>query len=102
MLKQSPSQIAPPSVRVEPRDGLRRASIMLQYAVFPLAILLLWQICSEVGFVRRNVFPPPSEVLSVWFDLITGSTDAAGRYSGTWLDHAWASTGGFLLALRGA
>jgi NitT/TauT family transport system permease protein len=92
MLKQSPSQVAPPSVRVEPRDGLRRASIILQYAVFPVAILLLWQICSEVGFVRRNVFPPPSEVLSVWFDLVTGSTDAAGRYSGTWLDHAWAST----------
>jgi NitT/TauT family transport system permease protein len=57
-----------------------------------VAILLLWQIGSEVGFVRRNVFPPPSEVVSVWFDLVTGSTDAAGRYSGTWLDHAWAST----------
>ena len=42
--------------------------------------------------MRRNVFPPPSEVLSVWYDLVTGSTDAAGRYSGTWLDHAWAST----------
>jgi NitT/TauT family transport system permease protein len=92
MFKQSTSPVAPASVRVQPRDGLRRASIMLQYAVFPVAILLLWQICSEVGFVRRNVFPPPSEVLSVWYDLVTGSTDAAGRYSGTWLDHAWAST----------
>jgi NitT/TauT family transport system permease protein len=28
----------------------------------------------------------------VWYDLVTGSTDAAARYSGTWLDHAWAST----------
>jgi NitT/TauT family transport system permease protein len=65
---------------------------VLQYAIFPAAILLLWQIFSEIGFVRRNVLPPPSEVLSVWYDLVTGSTDDAGRYSGTWLDHAWAST----------
>jgi NitT/TauT family transport system permease protein len=57
-----------------------------------MAILALWQICSAIGFVRRNVFPPPSEVLSVWYDLVTGWTDSAGRYSGTWLDHAWAST----------
>jgi NitT/TauT family transport system permease protein len=92
MLKQSTSPVAAPSLLPPPRNGSRRASIVLQYAIFPVAILLLWQICSEVGFVRRNVFPPPSEVLSVWFDLVTGSTDEAGRYSGTWLDHAWAST----------
>jgi NitT/TauT family transport system permease protein len=57
-----------------------------------VAVLLLWQICSEIGFVRRNVLPPPSMVLSVWYDLVTGTTDAAARYSGTWLDHALAST----------
>jgi NitT/TauT family transport system permease protein len=65
---------------------------VLQYAIFPVAVLLLWQLCSEIGFVRRNVFPPPSTVLSVWYDLVTGTTDEAARYSGTWLDHAWAST----------
>src|SRR6476659_2056960 len=92
MLKQSASAFSPPSLAVKPKDGWRRASLVLQYAIFPVGILLLWQICSEAGFVRRNVFPPPSEVLAVWFDLVTGSTDAAGRYSGTWLDHAWAST----------
>lgn len=70
----------------------RRGWIALQYAIFPLAVLLLWQVFSEVGFVRRNVLPPPTEVVSVWYDLVTGSTDAAARYSGTWLDHAWAST----------
>jgi NitT/TauT family transport system permease protein len=80
------------SAVVKPGTPWRRTSIALQYAVFPAAILLLWQIFSEIGFVRRNVFPPPSEVLSTWYDLVTGSTDAAGRYSGTWLDHAWAST----------
>src|SRR5215475_6762327 len=77
---------------VPPRYLWQRVSIALQYAIFPVAILLLWQICSEIGFVRRNVFPPPSTVLSVWYDLVTGATDAAARYSGTWLDHAWAST----------
>jgi NitT/TauT family transport system permease protein len=77
---------------VKPRYLWRRASVVLQYAVFPLAVLLLWQICSEIGFVRRNVFPPPSAVVSVWYDLVTGTTDAAARYSGTWFDHALAST----------
>src|SRR5262245_11413337 len=92
MLKQTTSAEAQLSSVVKPRHLWRRASIVLQYAIFPVAILLFWQICSEIGFVRRNVFPPPSTVLWVWYDLVTGSTDAAARYSGTWLDHAWAST----------
>jgi NitT/TauT family transport system permease protein len=92
MLKQPIAAGARLSSVVKPRDSGRRTSIVLQYAIFPVAILLLWQIFSEIGFVRRNVLPPPSEVLSVWYDLVTGSTDVAARYSGTWLDHAWAST----------
>src|ERR1700722_166931 len=76
----------------KPGGVWRRLSAAIQYAIFPVGILLLWQICSEIGFVRRDVLPPPSAVLSVWYDLITGSTDLAGRYSGTWFDHAWAST----------
>jgi NitT/TauT family transport system permease protein len=82
---------AAPSAAAPPRAP-RRALIVLQYAVFPLAVLLAWQIFSEIGFVRRNVLPPPTTVLAIWYDLITGATDAAARYSGTWLDHAWAST----------
>jgi NitT/TauT family transport system permease protein len=74
------------------RHRWSRVFLVLQYAIFPVAVLLLWQVCSEIGFVRRNVLPPPSEVVLVWYDLVTGSTDSAGRYSGTWLDHAWAST----------
>lgn len=92
MPKEATSVSPPLPLATTPRDGWRRASTLLQYAIFPVAVLLLWQICSSLGFVRRNVFPPPSEVLSVWYDLVTGATDAAGRYSGTWLDHAWAST----------
>lgn len=92
MLKSTKPLESETSARPESKDLRRRASLMLQYAVFPTVVVLLWQIFSEIGFVRRNVFPPPSEVLVVWYDLITGSTDVAGRYSGTWFDHAWAST----------
>lgn len=81
---------SPPAAK--PKQGLRRVLLIFQYVLFPAAILILWQIWSEIGFVRRNVLPPPSDVLLVWYDLVTGSTDAAARYSGTWLDHAWAST----------
>lgn len=52
---------------------------------------MLWQICSEIGFVRRNILPAPSDVIAVWYDLITGLSGAAARYSGTWFDHAAAS-----------
>ena len=92
MLKQTTSAGARLSPVVTPRHLWRRASVVLQYAIFPTVVLLLWQICSEIGFVRRNVFPPPSAVVSVWYDLVTGTTDAAARYSGTWFDHALAST----------
>jgi NitT/TauT family transport system permease protein len=69
----------------------RQLILFLQYVAFPVLVLLLWQIFSSIGFVRRNVLPPPSDVIAVWYDLITGATDSAARYSGTWLDHAWAS-----------
>jgi NitT/TauT family transport system permease protein len=92
MFRQTQSAETRSPAVVTPGDFWRRTSLVLQYAIFPAAILLLWEIFSAVGFVRRNVLPPPSEVLSIWWDLITGLTDTAGRYSGTWLDHAWAST----------
>ena len=92
MLKQTTSAQLQTSPVMKPRYPRRRAAVVLQYAIFPIVVLLLWQICSEIGFVRQNVLPPPSTVLAVWYDLVTGSTDVAARYSGTWLDHAWAST----------
>lgn len=63
----------------------------LQYAAFPLGVLALWQGAVEFGFVRRNVLPPPLDVIAVWFDLVTGSLKISSRYAGTWLDHAFAS-----------
>jgi NitT/TauT family transport system permease protein len=70
---------------------LRRGLLLLQYIAFPLSVLVIWQLCAMAGFVRRSVLPAPSDVLTVWYDLVTGATDAAARYSGTWLDHAAAS-----------
>ena len=81
-----------------PAHGQRHASFgrrivtAAQYAAFPLGLLIVWQIFSVIGFVRRDVLPAPLDVLSVWYDLITGQTHVAGRYSGTWFDHAAAST----------
>jgi NitT/TauT family transport system permease protein len=62
-----------------------------QYAAFPVALLAVWQACAQIGLIRRSVLPAPTDVALVWFDLITGATDAAARYSGTWLNHAAAS-----------
>ena len=62
-----------------------------QYAAFPVIVLAVWQVCAQIGFIRRSVLPAPTDVAFVWYDLITGATDAATRYSGTWFDHAAAS-----------
>jgi NitT/TauT family transport system permease protein len=66
-------------------------ALSAQYAAFPVALLVVWQVCAQLGFVRRSVLPAPTDVAIVWYDLITGATDAATRYSGTWLNHAAAS-----------
>jgi NitT/TauT family transport system permease protein len=84
---------APASWRTVGRRIIGRPlALPLQYAVFPILVLAAWQICAQAGFVRRNVLPAPSDVAIVWYDLITGATDVATRYSGTWLDHAAASS----------
>jgi NitT/TauT family transport system permease protein len=86
-------------VRTRLQDNARRnasfrrpISTAAQYAAFPLGVLIVWQIFSTIGFVRRDVLPAPLDVLSVWYDLLAGQTHVAGRYSGTWFDHAGAST----------
>lgn len=72
--------------------GQRRSPLLpVQYAAFPVAVLIIWQVGAEIGLVRRSVLPAPADVALVWFDLITGATDAAARYSGTWFAHAAAS-----------
>jgi NitT/TauT family transport system permease protein len=74
-----------------PASAGRTLSQFAQYAAFPVAILAVWQACVQTGLVRRGALPAPTDVALVLFDLVTGATDAAARYSGTWLDHAAAS-----------
>jgi NitT/TauT family transport system permease protein len=81
----------------EPADVRLRASPgrsllpAVQYAAFPVAVLAAWQACAQIGLIRRGMLPAPTDVAAVWFDLVTGATDAAARYSGTWSAHAAAS-----------
>ncbi len=59
--------------------------------LLPAAILILWQLTVMWGGYRRSVLPAPSDIIVTWYDLITGTTKAAGRYSGSWFDHVDAS-----------
>ncbi len=59
--------------------------------LLPVAILILWQLTVMWGGYRRSVLPAPSVIIVTWYDLITGTTKAAGRYSGSWFDHVTAS-----------
>lgn len=64
---------------------------LLLYIAFPGAVLLIWQILASAGFYRRAILPPPSDIATVLADLVAGHSGEAGRYSGTWLDHAVSS-----------
>ena len=55
-------------------------------------MLVVWQLATELGWIKRSAIPPPKEVLFIWYDLLTGMTGLAGRYSGTWWDHAFSSS----------
>src|SRR5262249_17426874 len=69
----------------------RSVAVHVQYVALPAALLAVWQVCAEIGFIRRSVLPAPTDVALVWYDLVTGAPDAAARSSGTWFDHAAAS-----------
>jgi len=70
----------------------RRLTSLLLYLAFPGAVLIVWQILGAAGLYRRAILPPPSDIALVLFDLVSGLTGEAGRYSGTWLDHTLSST----------
>ena len=78
----------------------RRLTSFLLYIAFPASVLIVWQLLGVVGLYRRAILPPPSDIALVLFDLVTGLTGEASRYSGTWLDHTassiWRVFAGFL------
>jgi NitT/TauT family transport system permease protein len=52
---------------------------------------MVWQLTVMWGGYRRSVLPAPSDILVAWYDLVTGTTKASGRYSGSWFDHVASS-----------
>ena len=73
------------------RPGGGALATLALYVAFPGAVLLLWQGLGMAGLYRRAILPPPTDIAIVLFDLVTGATEAAGRYSGTWFDHTVSS-----------
>lgn len=71
--------------------GGRRTIDVLSFALVPLAILLAWQTVVVTGVVREGLLPTPGEVAATWWDLVTGTTGEAGRYSAELGEHAGAS-----------
>lgn len=69
----------------------RRTIDVLSFALVPLAILLAWQTVVVTGVVREGLLPTPGEVAATWWDLVTGTTGEAGRYSAELGEHAGAS-----------
>ena len=79
---------APNESATRENRALRRLKTLLLYLAFPGAVLIVWQVLASAGFYRRAILPPPSDIALVMADLVFGHTGEAGRYSGTWLDHA--------------
>lgn len=79
-----------------------RARLLANYAALPVLILVLWQLAGDLGLVKRALLPGPLQVVATWWDLATGATGDAGRYSGQLARHATASLArvlaGFALA----
>ncbi|MFW7267883.1 ABC transporter permease [Gluconacetobacter sp. Hr-1-5] len=68
--------------------------IISQYArrlLVPLALLLLWEAASRLGYITRGLLPAPSGILMIWWDWITGFQGTALDYSGHWAIDAGAS-----------
>jgi NitT/TauT family transport system permease protein len=80
-----------PVVSPRPAGWGRWLARGLPYAGLPVALLLTWEVLGRLGIYRESLLPPPTRVAAVWFDLLGGTTRAAGPYAGTWLAHAAAS-----------
>jgi len=89
----NPELVAPTGEREnEHIRALRRLRGVALYVVFPIAALVVWQALAVAEIYRRGVLPAPTDVVVVWYDMLTGQLGAAGRYTGQWWDHAVSST----------
>ncbi len=51
----------------------------MQYIIFPVSVILVWYLAVEFEFIHRNVLKSLITVVVIWFDLLTGATQAAWR-----------------------
>jgi len=60
----------------------RESAERLMNIVSPLALIGLWELCAQLGFIDVRFFPPPSKIFVVMWNMIQ---------SGLLEKHAWAS-----------
>ena len=59
-------------------------------ALLPLGVIVVWSALTDGGLIPKYLLPAPSRVLAAAWEFIFGG-DAAQAYSGTFLNHFWAS-----------
>jgi len=64
--------------------GSRRGRALLRL-ISPLAVLVLWQLVSELGLVSAQRLPPPTQVWSTAVSLVTTDSAAYGTLQGALL-----------------
>ena len=73
---------------------------MWRAAILPLVILAVWSALTDGGWVPKYILPSPAQVVAAAWDFTVGG-NSAQAYSGTFLQHFWASLkrvmGGFAL-----
>ncbi len=52
------------------KPELERVKRLLQYAVLPVAVLVVWQLLFYFGYIRPITLPPPSMVLRTLWELL--------------------------------
>src|SRR5579875_586320 len=63
----------------------------LNYVYVPVAIVVIWEVLAQLGWVPSRLLPAPSQVASGLFDCVTGLTGTAEAYSGRWTRDAAAT-----------
>jgi sulfonate transport system permease protein len=64
------------------RPGTGRRGTALLRLISPLAVLVAWQLVSQLGLISKQKLPPPSEVWSTAVSLVTQNSPAYGTLQG--------------------
>src|SRR5664279_2684844 len=55
---------------------LRKIKHLLQYVSLTAAILIVWQMASNLGYIKPLILPPPSQVAMTFWDLLVSGAMA--------------------------